>query len=68
LIQSDIINFAVDYLIPAIFDAHYDDFEFKGREMLYNYYSLLEYDGWNTTLLPEPVLKFEKYLLGGPPM
>jgi len=53
MIQNDIINLFVDTLIPAIFDAHYDDFTFKGREVLYNYYSMIEYEAWNTTLFPE---------------
>ena len=59
MIQNNIINMAVDNLIPAIFDAHYDDFEFKGREMIYNYYSILDWEGLNTTILPKYMLERE---------
>ena len=61
-IQNDIINLFVDTLIPAIFDAHYDDFEFKGRDSIFNYFSLLDYEGWNTTIIPKEIVEEEKDL------
>ena len=61
--ENDIINLFVDTLIPAIFDAHYDDFEFKGRESIYNYFSILDYKGWNTTILPKNMVDEEKDLM-----
>jgi len=64
MIQNDIINMFVD-LIPAIFDAHYDDFEFKGRDTLYNYFSELDYEAWNTTLIPKKIIEREDDLWSG---
>lgn len=45
---------AIDYLkLAEYFDLYYDDFEFKDRDMLYNYFSLVQYDSYNTSWVPK---------------
>lgn len=45
---------AIDELkLAEYFDFYYDDFEFKGTEMLYNYFSLIQYESYNTSWVPK---------------